>query len=85
LPDQPALERDVGDLVDAGDLPDSVLLVVAVAVLGDRDLGADRRALREAGVRPVGGAVPRSTRKLNWAYGWSRRTAIEAPCPEGFA
>jgi hypothetical protein len=56
--DDPALERDVGDLLQAGELADRVLLVVAVAILGDRDLELDRRALAEPGLDPLGVARP---------------------------
>src|SRR3989442_8483085 len=56
-PDHAALQRHVGRLVEPRDLADGVLLLVAVAVLGDGDLHPDVRALLEARARAVGGAV----------------------------
>jgi hypothetical protein len=47
----------IGGLVEAGDLADAVLLLVAVAVLGGRHLHADAANLLEAGVGAIGLAV----------------------------
>ena len=51
--DDPAPERDVGVPGQAGELPDLIRPVIAVAILDDVDGHADLAALLEPGLRPV--------------------------------
>ena len=69
--DDAALERDVADLVHARDLADVVLRLVAVAVLGDGDLGAEAGDVGEAAEAPRS-AVPRVDEEIERAVGRRR-------------